>query len=78
MPKKTETKKPSTDAQTLLLSLEPILAAAVDKARGVTPKKPNGKMSRVEFATRTLAAAAGLENYEPRKRGRPATKSPSE
>ncbi len=76
--KKTETRKPSTDAEMLLLSLPPVLAAAIDKARGVTAKKPNGKQSRTQFAITVLAAAVGIENYQPRKRGRPATKSPSE
>lgn len=76
--KKTETKKPSTDAEMLLLSLPPEIATALDRARGVTAKKPAGKQSRTQFALTALAAAVGIEGYQPRKRGRPATKSPSE
>ena len=65
----------NTDAETLLLSLPPDIAKALDKARGCTSKKPDGKQSRTAFALMALAAAVGIEGYQPRKRGRPAAKS---
>ncbi len=68
--KTTETKKPATDAEMLLLSLDPIMAAALDAYRGTT--------SRPQAAMLLLAKSLKLKGYEPRKRGRPATKSPSE
>ena len=63
MAKKTETRKTSTDAEMLLLSLDPVMAAALDAVRG--------EQTRTQAAMVLMAKALKLKGYAPRTRGRP-------
>ncbi len=78
MAEKPKPSKPITDAEQCLVWLDPVLAAALDKARGVTPKKPKGTKTRPRLILELVAKGLQLEGYEPRKPGRPASKTPSE
>ncbi len=72
MATKPKPSKPITDAEQCLVWLDPVMAAAIDKARGVTPKKPKGTKTRPRLILELVAQGLQLENYEPRKPGRPA------
>lgn len=57
------TPEPTTDSERLHLWLDPVLAAAMDAARG--------KQSRPAFASEAIAEKCKLKGYKPRSRGRP-------
>ncbi len=78
MAEKPKPSKPITDAEQCLIWLDPVMAAAIDKARGVTTKKPKGKKTRPRLILELLATGLKLEGYEPRKPGRPKAQTPSE
>jgi len=57
--------EPKTDSERLHLWLDPVLATAMDAARG--------NQSRPAFAAAAIAEKCKLKGYKPRGRGRPKT-----
>lgn len=58
-----EPKPAKTDAEQCLLSLDPVMAAAIDAVRG--------DRTRPAMILALLAKSLKLKGYEPRRRGRP-------
>lgn len=71
MAKQPKPSKPITDAEQCLIWLDPVIATAIDKARGVTTKKPKGTKTRPRLILELVAKGLKIEGYEPRKPGRP-------